>query len=52
MQCEEKCTVSGGSPGFYLLEGRGEASPQKVLLKKNLQLFQIKIFLTTTLRNQ
>ena len=32
--------------GFYLLGGAGgEASPPKVLLKKNLQLFQIKIVL-------
>ena len=34
--------------GFYLLGGgeggEGEASPPKVLLKKKLQLFQIKIF--------
>ena len=33
-------------PGFYLLGGGrgGKLPPPKVLLKKNLQLFQIKIF--------
>ena len=39
--------LHSATAGFYLMGGggAGEASPQKVLLKKNLQLFQIKIFL-------
>ena len=48
----ENQTFVPPTPGFYLLRGRGEASPQtsqlphppKSFTEKNLQLFQIKIF--------
>ena len=43
-------TGGGGAEGSF--PSKRLSFPPKVLLKKKLQLFQIKIFLTTILRNQ